>query len=411
MSLLLKALKQAEAANAGKPEADRGGKGAGMEDTLELEPLSAGSADSGPGWVEPPALVFGHSGPASTPRPAPAFRLPQLSLVPVVALLAGVIAVGYGIYLYLALQPPDTALPAPPTAPVAEPAMSDPAPIVASAVPAPSPVGSVPSPIVSAPSAGVTGPASRATAEVPAIPVRPVAAAASPAAPAAASVSAPSTAVGDPAPPPERQAARATRDSTLPAAPIRFQPDAQSALLSQAHAAYQRGALGEAQRLYSQAAARTRSVDALLGLAAIASVQNREIDAQRLYRDVLDVNPRNATAQAALLDLLGNTDGPATESRLKMLIDRDPGPQLYQTLGNLYADQKRWSDAQAAYFEAYRYAPDNADYAFNLAVSLDQLGQDSAALRYYEKALATDGAHRFDRAQATARVQQLKSAR
>lgn len=425
MSLLLKALKQAEAANAGKPEADRGGKGAGLEDTLELEPLSAGSADSGPGWVEPPALVFGHSGPASTPRPAPAFRLPQLSLVPVVALLAGVIAVGYGIYLYLALQPPDTALPAPPTAPVAEPAMSDPAPIVASAVPAPSPVGSVPSPvgsvpspgmplpspIVSAPSAGVPGPASQATVEVSAIPVRPVAAAASPAAPAAASVTAPSTAAGDPAPPPERQAPRATRDSTLPAAPIRFQPDAQSALLSQAHAAYQRGALGEAQRLYSQAAARTRSVDALLGLAAIASVQNREIDAQRLYRDVLDVNPRNAIAQAALLDLLGNTDGPATESRLKMLIDRDPGPQLYQTLGNLYADQKRWSDAQAAYFEAYRYAPDNADYAFNLAVSLDQLGQDSAALRYYEKALATDGAHRFDRAQATARVQQLKSAR
>ena len=58
-----------------------------------------------------------------------------------------------------------------------------------------------------------------------------------------------------------------------------------------------------------------------------------------------------------------------------------------------------------------RGAPDNADYAFNLAVSLDQLRQHPAALTYYEKALAGHGVHRFDRAQAEARVQQLKSVR
>ena len=126
---------------------------------------------------------------------------------------------------------------------------------------------------------------------------------------------------------------------------------------------------------------------------------------------MLDLDPRNAAAQGALLDLLGNIDSQATENRLKTLIERDPSPHLYQTLGNLYADQGRWNDAQAAYFEAWRGAPDNADYAFNLAVSLDQLRQVPAALTYYEKALAGGGAHRFDRAQAEARVQQLKSAR
>ena len=388
LSLLLKALKQAEAAHAVKPEADRAGAGNRVEGSLELEPLSAAGTDPGPEWVEPPGLLFGSSGlTPDAPRPAPAFRWPQLSLVPLVALLAALIAVGYGIYLYLALQPPAAVVPpanvAPPVeapATLIKPAPINPAPVLPTA-PAPALTQSDPS------------------AAAPAYPAAPVKAPAKPLATPPATAS-------------NARAGNATRAIAPPAAaPLQFQPDVHTALLSQAYTAYQRGALTEAQQLYTQAAARSRSVDALLGLAAIASVQNREVDAQLLYREVLDSDPRNAAAQAALLDLLGNTDNQATESRLKTLIDRDPSPQLYQTLGNLYADQGRWNDAQAAYFEAYRGAPHNADYAFNLAVSLDQLRQTAAALKYYEKALAAGGVHRFDRAQAEARVQQLKTVR
>lgn len=371
MSLLLKALKQAELGD--KPGAGRTVADGRQDPELELEPVAAAGAQARE-WVEPPGLLFGSSGLSPAPGPARGFRWPQLSLVPTTALLAVLTALGYGAYLYFALQAPPS-----PLAPPATGATHDQPPPAAAPAPVPPPAADV----------QAEPPAAAPTAR-PA--VQPVAS------PSASRKAAPQQAARLPVAPPS---------AGVPS----LQPDAQSQLLTRAYAAYARGALDEAQRLYAQAASGRRNVDALLGLGAIASLQNRDADAQRLYRQVLELDPHNATAQGALLDLLGNTDNQATESRLKILIDRDPSPQLYQTLGNLYADQQRWSEAQSAYFEAYRGAPDSADYAFNLAVSLDQLRQYSAALTYYQKALAAEGTHRFDRSQAEARVQQLKSFR
>ena len=100
----------------------------------------------------------------------------------------------------------------------------------------------------------------------------------------------------------------------------------------------------------------------------------------------------------------------ASESRLKTLIAGQPqSAQLHFSVGNQYAHQSRWTEAQAAYFKAYSIDPANADYAFNLAVSLDQLRQKKPALEYYQRALALvdKRAASFDPAQARTRVQEL----
>src|SRR5258705_6669180 len=125
---------------------------------------------------------------------------------------------------------------------------------------------------------------------------------------------------------------------------------------------------------------------------------------------MLDIDPRHALAQTGLIALVGRADPQAAETRLRQLAARDPSPSLYFTLGNLYADQGHWSQAQQAYFQAYHLDAGNPDYAYNLAVALEHLGQQKLALGFYRQALqlATGrGRSNFNLAQAQARISQL----
>ena len=183
-------------------------------------------------------------------------------------------------------------------------------------------------------------------------------------------------------------------------------------MIERAYEAFQQGDLAAARTNYESALQRdATSRDALLGLAAI-DVRMREFAlAAARYEKLLELDPRDGFAQAGMLALRRQADPVQSESRIKTLIATNPETTpLYFNLGNEYAQQSLWSEAQAAYFKAYSTDPDNPDYAYNLAVSLDHLRQGRQALEYYERALilAQKRPSGFDREQTQSRIRELR---
>ena len=178
------------------------------------------------------------------------------------------------------------------------------------------------------------------------------------------------------------------------------------------YAAYVAGDFGTARNEYQHALREEPgNRDALLGLAALEIRAGRYESAEALYLRVLQVDPRDSQAQAALIALRsGRSDPLATESRVKSLLAAEPGAHaLNFTLGNQLASQNRWAEAQQEYFRAYTAEPDNADFAYNLAVSLDHLRQPRRALEYYQRAISLGEKHGagFDLGAARARAAEL----
>lgn len=185
--------------------------------------------------------------------------------------------------------------------------------------------------------------------------------------------------------------------------------------LEQAYDALQAGRLDVAQRAYQHVLrGDPKSTDALLGLATVAARQGNTARAHSYYLLALESDPNDATAQAGVIQTRGQSDPAQSESKLKTALANQPdSPALLFALGNLYASEQRWGEAQQAYFRAYSTEPDNADFIFNLAVSLDQLHQDKLAAQYYQMALSAAEASSasravgFDRDQVQKRIQDL----
>lgn len=176
--------------------------------------------------------------------------------------------------------------------------------------------------------------------------------------------------------------------------------------LQSAYNAVQDGDNAGAIALYQQTLMQIpNNRDALIGLASLYARMGEAATARQLYLRLLKLNPQDAYARTGLLQTTQNNGNPAYESELKALLSSYPDvAPLHFALGNFYAANQRWSEAQPAYFDALLNAnrsnsgPVSPDYAFNLAVSLEQLQQPGAALNYYRQAqeLAMNSTPGFD---------------
>lgn len=190
-------------------------------------------------------------------------------------------------------------------------------------------------------------------------------------------------------------------------------PDDRGTRLMDAYAAWQAGDRDESGRLYREVLENyPGNRDALLGLAAIALSGDDTDTARQHYASVLAANPGDELAMAALIGLEREADPVSRESALKVLIQEFPErPYLYFNLGNVFAAGRRWAEAQQAFFDAYSRDPQNPDYANNLAVSLDRIGQYETAVDYYLTALdlARTRTAKFNEADLLARIQRLEN--
>jgi len=150
--------------------------------------------------------------------------------------------------------------------------------------------------------------------------------------------------------------------------------------------------------------------DALLGLAAIALKNKQSEQASAYYSKLLDLNPADPDAIAGLTSLK-KSNADQSESQLKKVLAQNPqsGASLFE-LGNVYMQQSRWSEAQEMFFRAFGTSPNNADFAYNLAISLDRLEQTKLALDYYQRALSLSksSSANFDPENVKIRINQLQ---
>jgi len=160
--------------------------------------------------------------------------------------------------------------------------------------------------------------------------------------------------------------------------------------LDAAWLAYESGQYDEAEKLYTEVMHLEKyNRDALLGLGAIAIHKKDAEAAKRYYLSLLKLDPRDPIATAAIASL--HSDKTSIESGeeylLTMLESNPKAAHLNFALGNIYAQKGEWKAAQQSYFNAWQQDSENADYLFNLAVSMDQLSKQEQALKFYKECL------------------------
>jgi len=189
--------------------------------------------------------------------------------------------------------------------------------------------------------------------------------------------------------------------------------DKSSALVNEAYEEYLAGNFDSAEKIYLVVLNNLpENRDALLGLAAVSMQRGDLRQAYIHYLEVLRLYPGDSVAEAALINFNEDRNQSRNESILKTFLQNEPDNSfLHYSLARLYAAQTRWPEAQQSFFDAHRIESSNADYAFNLAVSLEHVGQQQSAIDYYNVALeladnsaVSFATSSFDRAAVISRI-------
>ena len=315
----------------------------------------------------------------------------------VVGLLTTLASIAIGIYFWLQLNPPGPRLAAPPR--LAEDNASPP--------PAARAMATTPATQVAA-MAGTLDHAPTAAGGNPAPPAKPAAP------PKSTRIAVPSRGSFGAAPPAKPRIERSSTTETRQPVVRKSRGTRLPAALEEAWNHYRAGRLDEAARLYRLVLeGDPYNVDALNGLGSIAARSGNPEAAERLFRRSLSARPDDpiATAGLSALALDGrHSDRAAGLGSLREAIAQRPDEAaLHFALGNAFASERRWAEAQLSYFRAYGLDKGHPDYQFNLGVSLDQLGKRALARRFYQEALESAGRrpHAFDPAGVRARLAAL----
>ncbi|BCX80469.1 hypothetical protein MIT9_P0042 [Methylomarinovum caldicuralii] len=180
--------------------------------------------------------------------------------------------------------------------------------------------------------------------------------------------------------------------------------------VGQGRAAYRRGDWEAAYQAFSHALGwRQDAVEAWLGLAAAALKLGRRDMAEHGYHQALALSPDEPLALAGLA-VLHPQDERLLAALEQAASERSPTAWLYAVLGDLYARRNDWPRAQQAYFHAHRIDLTHPDYSYDLAVTLDHLGQYRLARSFYTEALqlARQRKAAFDPEVAARRLRQLE---
>lgn len=185
--------------------------------------------------------------------------------------------------------------------------------------------------------------------------------------------------------------------------------------LSEAKQALKTGNLADADDAYRRVLAKLPgNVTAMSALANVLVQQGNTQEAHALFVETLQKDPENLAAKTGLINLsAADPSNLSAGSELKQLLtDHPQEAYLHASLGNFHARRNEWPSAQASYFEAFALDPENPDYAFNLAIGLDQIGKPDIAINYYEKAIELLGKRpaRFIKADVERRLNELKGA-